>query len=908
MSACRRMWICLLLLIVSLFVKPGSASGAKIGSTSTKTTIIISTCIATDTVAGTTSSSRKGTAGPGPGTNTREDDDDFDYEEISVTFVVKDMGGIELPALIHNDTVYLPVSTLFNYLKIRNIPSEGLDSISGFFINQDFTYLIDRAHKLINYKNKTYHLQNQSLVRVADELYLRSDIYGQVFGLTCKFNFRNLAINMEPKVELPAVRELRQELMRQNIGKLKGNMVADTTVARTYPLFHFGMADWAVIATQRQPGNSDTRLNLSLGGILAGGEAIVSLNYNNFSQQYRTTISHDSDYIRPLDERQQFYRWRYANNDHAALRQVIAGKIYAQSVASIFAPVVGLTLTNTPTGIRRAYGTYTLSNFTEPNWTVELYVNGALVDYTKADPAGFFTFQVPLVYGNTQVTLRYYGPWGEERYKDENIIVPFNFLPYHEFEYSASGGMVQDTAHSQFAHIQANYGLTRQITVGGGFEYLSSVTTGKHMPFANVSMLVAKGLLFTADYTYNVRGRGILTYRHRSGLELEADYIRYKEGQQAINFNYLEEHRFIVSKPVTFKNMAAYTRLTLDHILLPGNINYTTAEWMISGAIKRVGTNLTTYGIFLGNTHKYIYSNLALTFRLPSNIVFMPQVQYSYTGNSLSYYRAELGKYLSSRGCINLTYEQNNESHVTNIGIGLRWDFRGAQTAVNAWHGGGVNTFVESARGSFIYDHPAKYANFNNRVNVGTGGVTLVPFLDLNNNGQRDKGEPKIEGVKISVQYGNVIYSKRDSVIMVTSLEPFVNYLVKIDPNSLPNIAWRIKEQTYSIAIDPNKLKMVEIPVYIVGEISGRVYLDKALQGRIVVIIRDKKGTMVARAITENDGTFDYIGLAPGEYTASIDQAQLKKIRKKATPGSLPFTIRPLRDGDVVEKLDFHIE
>jgi hypothetical protein len=833
-------------------------------------------------------------------------EEDFDYEEISVTFVVKDMGGVEMPALIHNDTVYLPVSTLFNFLKIRNIPSEGLDSVTGFFIHQDSTYVIDRKHKLISYNKRVTYLPDQSIVRVADEIYLRSDIYGKVFGLQCKFSFRNLAINMDTKVELPAVRELRQELMRQNIGKLKGNMEADTTIARTYPLFHFGMADWAVIATQRTPGTNDTRLNLSLGGILAGGEAIVSLNYNNFSRQYKTTISHDSDYIRPLDERQQFYRWRYANNDHAGLRQVIAGKIFAQSIASIFAPIVGVTATNTPTGMRRAYGSYTLSNFTEPNWTVELYVNGALVDYTRADPAGFFTFKVPLVYGNTQVTLRYYGPWGEERFKDENIIVPFNFLPYQEFEYSASGGYVQDTAHSQFAHVQANYGLTRQITVGAGYEYLSSVTTGKHMPFANVSMLVARGLLFTADYTYNVRGRAIMTYRHHSGLELEADYIKYKEGQKAINFNYKEEHRFIVAKPVNLRGINTYNRVTFDHILLPGNINYSTLEWMLSGAIRRVGTNLTTYGVWLDRTHTYMYTNLALTFRLPSNLVLMPQVQYAYTGGGINYYRMEVGKYLSSRGYINLTFEQNNQSNVTNFGLGLRWDFRAAQTAVNVWRGNGINTFVESARGSFIHDAPAKFNSFNNRVNVGTGGVTIYPFLDINGNGKRDKGEPKVN-VKINVQYGNVIYSKKDSIIMVTSLEPFVNYLVKVDANSLENIAWRLKDETFNVAIDPNKLKMVEVAVHVIGEISGKVFLDGKPQGRMIVIIRDKVGAMVARALTEEDGSYEYIGLVPGDYTAAIDQGQLKKIKRKATPGSLPFTIRAMREGDVVEKLNFEI-
>jgi hypothetical protein len=56
-------------------------------------------------------------------------------------------------------------------------------------------------------------------------------------------------------------------------------------------------------------------------------------------------------------------------------------------------------------------------------------MNNSLVDYAKAPTAGFYTFQVPLVYGNSLVKLRFYGPWGEELSREQNIQIPFNFLP-----------------------------------------------------------------------------------------------------------------------------------------------------------------------------------------------------------------------------------------------------------------------------------------------------------------------------------------------------------------------------------------------------------------------------------------------------------------------------------------------
>ncbi|MBK6643629.1 MAG: hypothetical protein IPG39_21555 [Bacteroidetes bacterium] len=75
---------------------------------------------------------------------------------------------------------------------------------------------------------------------------------------------------------------------------------------------------------------------------------------------------------------------------------------------------------------------------------VELYVNNEMIDYVKSDASGFYSFQVPLFYGNSVVKLKFYGPWGEERSNEQNFSIPFNFLPKGDFEYNIGGGIVQD--------------------------------------------------------------------------------------------------------------------------------------------------------------------------------------------------------------------------------------------------------------------------------------------------------------------------------------------------------------------------------------------------------------------------------------------------------------------------------
>jgi hypothetical protein len=362
--------------------------------------------------------------------------DETDYDEVSVFLNVQKVGGADIPAVIRDETVYLPVVDIFSFLKIKNTPSAQLDSVSGFFINQEATYLIDKPNNRITFQGKIYDVKSEDMIKTETNLYLRSPFFGQIFGLDCVFSFRSLSVMLNTKLELPIIREMRQEQMRSNISRLKGDVKTDTTIERKYPAFNFGMADWSVISTQQLKGRVDTRLNLALGTVIAGGETNILLNYNNNS---------------PFKEKQQQYLWRFVNNESPVMRQVMAGKIYTQVTASIYDPIVGVQITNTPTTYRRSFGTYTLSDITEPNWTVELYVNSVLVDYMKADASGFYKFDVPLVYGNSAVKLKFYGPWGEERIKEENISIPFSFLPPKELEYSVSAGMVEDTLNSRFS-------------------------------------------------------------------------------------------------------------------------------------------------------------------------------------------------------------------------------------------------------------------------------------------------------------------------------------------------------------------------------------------------------------------------------------------------------------------------
>ena len=145
-------------------------------------------------------------------------------EEISATLFVQEMGSTEISALIRNKDIYLPINELFDFVKIKNTVSPGIDSVSGFFINPNATFFIDRTAKRIIYQDKVFNLKPEDLIRTETNLYLKIPYFGEVFGLMCTFNFRSLSVVLNTKIELPAIREMRIEQMHKNIRRLTGEI------------------------------------------------------------------------------------------------------------------------------------------------------------------------------------------------------------------------------------------------------------------------------------------------------------------------------------------------------------------------------------------------------------------------------------------------------------------------------------------------------------------------------------------------------------------------------------------------------------------------------------------------------------------------------------------------------------
>jgi hypothetical protein len=431
------------------------------------------------------------------------------------------------------------------------------------------------------------------------------------------------------------------------------------------------------------------------------------------------------------------------------------------------------------------------------------------------------------------------------------------------------------------------------------------------MPFVNLALRVGARMLVTGEYTYGVRFKGYLNYLHKSNLRLEATYLRYHNNQKAINTFIQEERKVSVSIPFQQNRIGLFFRFTYDQIILPttGSVNL---EFLASGTIFGVSANLTTFALFPKHFQSTIYSNLSLGFRFPKGFILRPQIQYDYTRTQITSLKLELEKNLWGNGSVNLSYESNPTSNNHYIQLGFRYNLPFAQTGITSRVGNKYTSFDEFARGSLMVDPTSNYVSFGNRTSVGRGGITILPFLDLNHNKKMDEGEPRTDGVGILSSSNRIRQNTHDTTIHILDLEPYTYYYLEIDPSRFENIAWQIESPRISVYVQPNQFTTVEVPVSIMGEVAGFVYLeDKQNEqgvGRLIVQFYSADSKLVGETLTEPDGYFSFMSLPPGTYYATLQSNQMDHLGYRVHPATIPFVIQPSLEGDFVDDLEFSIQ
>ena len=816
------------------------------------------------------------------------------FEEIFITVYTEKSFSFETDVLISDtNLIYLNVEDLFRKLKIKCLSNENI--LTGFIENESNRYRIDFKKKQIKIGTISIDFTKRVIADFGVD-YIEASALSDAFGLTILFNPRSLSAKLTSSFELPFIKQQRIENTRSNISKLQGKpIISDTIITRNYHLFKLGTLDWSLSSFQNLNIASTSAISLRAGSELLYGEANVSINYNDQSK---------------FDPRQIQYNWRWIDNDKKIIKQAQLGNVSNQSIAFLNAPLIGATFNNSPNTIRKASGSFTINDYTEPNWTVELYINDILVDYTLADASGLYLFKVPIVYGYTTLKLKFYGLLGEERTEERTMNTPYTFVPPKTLEYSFTSGVLQDAVNSRFGQVGFNYGVSRFLTFGAGLEYLSSIPNHPFIPFAKITFQPFPSMVLNFDYAHNVSTKGLMNVYFTKNMFLEVDYTKFVEGQLARRFSALEELKVRFSRPFKNKYFSGFTRLNFNQFVYK-SLTYNQFDFLMSTYYKQFNLSSSSFINWASSNSSFIRSVLALSYRLRNGLVVRSSAEYNLSTNNLVRFNGEIEMRVSEM-YFSLSYARSIQSKKNNFFLSLRYDLPFARAGISSSYSHNSLVFSENAQGSLAFDGENNYVHTSRNSAISKGGILFYPFLDLNQNGVLDSGEKKVLLSNVSVASNVAVISKKDSIVRVSDLNAFVNYNVKFSDTDLDNISWRFKDNTYQVVVDPNQYKHVYVPIISVGEVNGMVYLvsNKTMKGqaRVTLQVYDEKGAKVAETLSEYDGYFSYLGLKPGTYIVRVDESQLKKLNYKSYPTEHQIVIKESTYGDLLEGLDFKLK
>lgn len=794
-----------------------------------------------------------------------------EFDPILINVGVSKIGSTEIPALISKQTLYLSVTDLFGFLKIKTVSKPG-GIIEGFVLHQLDPYTISLSDSSITYKGAV-HQVNGGLQEFEGVIYLQASSLGEIFELPCEFDFRSLQVKLEANPALPIFKEIRREQLWKYLGKGQA-YTPDTTYRPQYKLFNFDGFDWNLLLNKEirlntERGDESTnQANLqSRGFVNMGGE----LGYGNFNARLNWFGNSKLSY-RNLD-----FRWKRILTSQNVLKQITIGRINNTSFATRFQPVTGIGLSNAPPISRKSFGFHTIRDFTRPFWVVELYLNNELIEYIKTDETGLYHFEIPLSYGTNKLQLKLFGPSGEQEIRDETVFIPFLLLPKKELIYHFNAGVVHGLRFDNLINAQVSYGLTEFFTIGGGMEYFSGLSDRRFISRFTTTTKLGNSMLLSTEWLPEIKTAGVLNARTKSGIVLDLSYENFAKGQNTFpQINYLSLRRISGTIPFRVKGKLYNSRFIFTEL------DYPTAKsqmlnWSLNGTILGAFSNLTTQlSKFQNNV--FLTSMIQQTYRLPASWLLNTRAQLNYKNMDFSSLMVGLEKHLQSGLRISTFYQIGFNLQNSIIGLNLRYDFGIFQGTNNSRLQGDHLMINQSMMGSVVQDQISRNLNFSSRSELGRATLTIIPFIDINNNQVKDKDEPYEYELAVKVKGSSSVKDPKTGITRVKNLIPYQDYLIELDENSLPEISWRLAHKKIQLGIKPGNANELKVPITVVNEVQGKVVMNNAPIGGIKVQFFNQENKLIKEVVSQQDGSFYYSELTAGTYTFRPDFNQLKQL------------------------------
>jgi hypothetical protein len=789
-----------------------------------------------------------------------------------------------LTAYQFGNDVFLPLGELSKLLTIaiRTQPGEG--RASGYVLDEQRGFSLDVLKRAVTVNDK-HEVLDRALVKLqADDIYVASRLLTRWLPVALEVDMSSLALKVVPREKLP----LQAGLERQDRGKRTGprGEYVDPEFPRApvpYRRFDTPFIDQTLGVDVRRGvtgGQTSAAYTAYLTGDLMGVEAELYVNRN-------------------LRDKATDLRWSLGRNDPDAnllgplhARTVMVGSVPAPGVANIALSSTfgdGVTIGNRPLNQPTRFDRHTLQGDLPPGWDVELYFNEGLVAFQQSRPDGKYNFaDLPLVYGPNEFRLVFHGPLGQLRVERQSFLLEQSIIKPGQAYYSVTGQ--RDERGNKRSVAQFDVGLTRELSANAGLVRLS--LDGKEKRYANAGLHgYLQSFIVSFDAASSDNGGRLAQVAVKTqvkGLSLGASHAQVKDFSSEL---YLPS-----SDPVRAR----------DEVQVDGTLPFSGASRMpVSLQLKRdrlesnarntemigrvsaygFGTAVTNAVRWQSNSGVRSADGILQASRRVAGIGISGQLQYAIEPHfATSTVAIAADKNLADGTLLNLGVMRGFQDQEYRLTAALNKSLGSFGLGVNGYYsnrgeyGVGIQLFVamglEPRRGRWITDAQPM---------APTGAVSVRAFLDKNQNGVPDPGEPPVEGAGFTVNGGGTLErTDADGIAYLNRLPVKQNVDIGFDVATLEDPQLAAQQKGYRIVPRPGKVSQLDFAVSITGEIDGTTYLVAGGQRRAVgdldLELVDANRKVVGTAKSASDGYFVVSSVVPGNYMLRVSKDQLTRL------------------------------
>ena len=812
-------------------------------------------------------------------------------------------------ALMRPDSVVLvPLRELFDLIEVRISDVVPGRRLGGRLGETEQTYGFDTEALRAWRGDVIIPLDSGDAVWRGADLYVASFPLARVLDIQIGMEWPDLLLMLSAAERLPVVRRLARERRRSVLLRDRElREPAQDVFGR--PALLDGLAiDWAINSATRAPlENSGYQLGVGA-TVLGGGLDILTTSVR--SAQGTTT--------------ETFWAWGIAWDDRPWLRQVRLGDVNAGGPRGV--PIQGGAVTNAPFMRPADFSREPLLGRLPPGWEVEVYRGEQLIGYQPVDPDGRYDVGVPVIYGQNPVDLVAYGPHGEVRQSSRTFVIPFERLPARRFEYNLGAGACRALSCEAAGNLDMRYGVVDRLTVQAGADlYTRDTLADLAHPYALASLAITRPLSLTGEFVANGLVRGRVDLDPSADLHLGAGYTRYDttvvepligsrlvahqvDGSAfwrpgALGGELFFQGGFSLREGASRTNQSAFASATTRFI---------GARWFLQGRYLRdvsSGSSLVVGAMDFGGDGVVSRGPLRNTFLRASAGMECSGNTLDGCSNKLARWSLGLGRQMvrvlrldagvrKDRGSGGVTVELT----LTAALAWMRATSRNSMTGVGATDSTasefGGSQLLE---GTVLWNRRQGRVDFSSGRNLGRAGVVGVVFLDSNNDGIQQSGEPGLEDVAVRIGTNATV---TDSLGRFRSwdLVPFVPTLVELDTLTLANPLWYPAAVAQRLPPSPNAFRFVPVPVREGGEVNGRVEFDGRPLAGARVTLKDLRGrTFVATTFT--DGAFYVMRLPPSTYEVSVEPGLTQQLGAQVEPVYVRVNDSSMRVDDVVVRV-----